>query len=74
MKTPNTKALLTAAVAALGIAATLTNPAFAQQREAHHQRVQRSDDPPLYNAAPGPAANSDIPYYGNAPYDQRDDW
>lgn len=74
MKTPNPKVLLTVAMTALGLAATLASPAFAQQREAHHQRVLRSDDPPLYNAAAGPAANSDIPYYGNAPYDQRDDW
>lgn len=75
MRTLNPKVLLTAAVAVLGIATTLATPALAQQyRELHHQRVLRSDDPPLYNSAPGPAANSDIPYYGNAPYDQRDDW
>jgi hypothetical protein len=74
MRTLNPKVLLTVLVTALGIAATLTSPALAQQRESHHQRVLRSDDPPLYNAAPGAAVNSDIPYYGNAPYDQRDDW
>jgi hypothetical protein len=47
---------------------------MAQQREYHHQQVLRSADPPVYNYAPGAAANSDTPSYGNAPYDQRDDW
>lgn len=74
MKTPSPKVLLTAAVAAFGVAATLASPALAQQREYHRQRVLRSADPPLYNAAPGAAVNSDIPHYGDAPYDQRDDW
>jgi hypothetical protein len=71
MKTPGPKVLLTVAMTALGIAATLASPAMAQQREYHHQR---SADPPVYNYAPGAAVNSDVPYYGNAPYDQRDDW
>jgi hypothetical protein len=74
MKTPSSKVLLTVAMTALGITATLATPAFAQQREYHHQRVLRSADPPFYNYAPGAAVNSDTPYYGNAPYDQRDDW
>jgi hypothetical protein len=74
MKTPSPKVLLTVAMTAFGIAATLASPASAQQREYHHQRVLRSADPPVYNYAPGAAVNSDIPYYGNAPYDQRDDW
>jgi len=74
METPRQTLLLTALVGALGLAATVATPAFAQQRELHHQRVLRSADPPLYNYAPGAAANSDTPYYGNAPYDQRDDW
>jgi len=74
MKTPSPKVLLTVAMTALGIAATLSSPALAQQRDLHQQRVLRSADPPLYNSAPGAAANSDTPYYGNAPYDQRDDW
>lgn len=77
MKTPSPKLALTAFVSAVGIAAMLTGPAFAQHRElSHHHRVARSPDPPLYNYAPGTATqlNSDTPYYGNAPYDQRDDW
>lgn len=28
----------------------------------------------LYDAIPRSQVDSDIPYYGNAPYDQRDDW
>ena len=74
MKTPSSKVLLTAVMTALGIAATLTSPAFAQHRELHHHQVLHSPDRPVFNYAPGPSVNSDIPYYGNAPYDQRDDW
>lgn len=69
MKTPNPKLAMTALLTALGIAA-----AFAQS---HHERVSRSLHQRLYNYAPGSTAqqpNFDAPSYGNAPYDQRDDW
>ena len=28
----------------------------------------------FYDVSPGGQTDSNIPYYGNAPYDQRDDW
>ena len=74
MKTPSPKFAFTALLAAFGIAATVASPAFAQS---YHERTSRSSDQRLYNYAPGPAVqqpNSDTPSYGNAPYDQRDDW
>jgi hypothetical protein len=74
MNTPRQKLLLSALVSALGISAMLTSSASAQS---YHERASRSPHQRLYNYAPRPSAqqpNSDIPYYGNAPYDQRDDW
>lgn len=72
MKTPSPKVLLTVAMAAFGIAATLTSPAFAQyhQPSRHERSLQSRDYAPTYPQQ----QNSNIPYYGNAPYDQRDDW
>jgi len=71
MKTPSAKVFLIAAMTAFGITATLASPAFAQHRELpHHQRMSHS--PRVYDRAPLPDSN--VPYYGNAPYDQRDDW
>jgi hypothetical protein len=68
MKSTSPKLLLIALVSALGIAAMLTGPASAQYRQpTHHQRMSQA---PGY----GQQQNSDTPYYGNAPYDQRDDW
>jgi hypothetical protein len=73
MKMPNPKVLLTAVVTALGIAATLTSPALAQQRDpSRHERMSQS--PRTFDYRPGRSVNSDIPSYGNAPYDERDDW
>ncbi len=73
MKTLNPKVLLTAAMTAFGIAATLTSPALAQDGELpHHERM--SQPPRTFDYGPGSTVRSDIPSYGNAPYDQRDDW
>ena len=67
MKTPSQKLLLTTLVGVLGIAATLATPAFAQYREpSRHERTYAAPSEQQYN--------SDIPHYGDAPYDQRDDW
>jgi hypothetical protein len=67
MKRPSQKLLLTALAGAIGIAAMLTTPALAQDyQSSHHERYARSPSAQQWN--------SDIPYYGNAPYDQRDDW
>jgi hypothetical protein len=60
-------------VIALGIGTAITSPASAQYRQpSHHERMSQLPD-----YAPAPSAqqlNSDIPYYGEAPYDERDDW
>jgi hypothetical protein len=74
MKMINSKLTLSA----LGVVAMLTSPAFAQKQ--HHQRShpRTTSHSRLYDYAvprsqPG-NVDSDIPAYGNAPYDQRDDW
>jgi hypothetical protein len=68
MKTTSPKLLLIALVSALGIATMLAGPASAQYRQPpHHERMSQA---PGY----GQRQNPDIPHYGDAPYDQRDDW
>jgi hypothetical protein len=70
-------------IAAIGMAA----PAFAQARDSSTAKQHRIVVAPrhgqaqyagprnrLYDVIPNSQMNSDIPYYGNAPYDQRDDW
>jgi len=68
MKSKSPKLLLIALASALGIAAMLASPASAQYRQpTHHARMSQA---PGY----GQQQNPDIPHYGDAPYDQRDDW
>jgi hypothetical protein len=66
---------------ALGIVTLLTTPAFAHKRHRHplhHQRrshLRRQSGFYSYATIPLPETpKSDLPYYGNPPYDQRDDW
>jgi hypothetical protein len=65
----------------LGVVSLLTTPAFAHKQNRHplpHQRMSRLHrQKDFYSYATVPFAEmpkSDLPYYGNAPYDQRDDW
>ncbi|HEY1746714.1 MAG TPA: hypothetical protein VGG11_08130 [Xanthobacteraceae bacterium] len=68
MKSKSPKLLLIALASALGIAAMFTSPASAQYRQpTRHERMSQA---PTY----GQQQNPDIPHYGDAPYDQRDDW
>lgn len=72
MRMPSQKLLLTAVAGAVGIAVMLATPALAQDyQRSGQERTARSPD---YSTRSAQQWNSDIPYYGNAPYDQRDDW
>lgn len=66
---------------AFGIVTVLTAPAFAHKQNHHplrHQRVSHFHRQSAfygYATVPFPETpRSDLPYYGNTPYDQRDDW
>jgi hypothetical protein len=76
-----TKLNPTSVLSALSIVAMLITPAFAHKQKRHplHQqrmsRLHRQSGFYSYATIPlGQKQRDDLPYYGNAPYDQRDDW
>jgi hypothetical protein len=64
---------------ALGIVTILTTPALAHKQNRHPLHHQRRShfhhQSGFYATVPfRQKPKSDLPYYGNTPYDQRDDW